>query len=170
MSFSNTNSVTFTRTNAKYLASKIAANLKRIQRLYGEPSDNWINQYEQEAIEYLKAGYAEKVTYGYQRAEKWIEPTLVYTIKDLVNMYSVADDDPGNIRRGADVSGADFTSFLCFSSDWYNLTSEAKAQFKASLPFQRGTGFEPEIDGYLERDHTYSSGSKSLNRSSVKKY
>jgi len=169
MTQSNTNSQSFTRTNAKYLASKIATNLKRIQRFYGAPSDAEIAEYELEAIEYLNSGYADKITYGYKRGDNWIEPTLIYDVQDLAS-YASVDDDPGNIRPNMDVSQASFTSFLHLSKAWLQLSPEEKEKFRKTLPFRRGTGNEPGIEGYLERDHTYSSGGKSLNRSSVKNF
>jgi len=169
MTYSNSFSQSFTLTNAKYLASKVAADLKRIQRFYGKPSDQRITNYELELIALLHHGYLEKVTYGFQRNGNWIEPTLIYTAKKLAVMYAT-DDDPGSIRPGADVSGANFRSFLSYSNAWDKLSSDEQTKFESSLPFQRGTGSEPGINGRIENDHTYSSGGRSLNRGSVKKY
>ena len=67
MSNTFTTTETFTVTHARHLASKVATDLKRIQRFYGEPSDKWINDYEDELVTLLKGGYVETVTYGFQR-------------------------------------------------------------------------------------------------------
>lgn len=47
--------------NATHIAAKIATDLKRMQRFYGEPSDEWIRDFEAEAIELFKAGYVYRV-------------------------------------------------------------------------------------------------------------
>ena len=76
-----------------------------MQRFYGQPSDISIGQYEEELVELLKAGYLGTLTVGYQKSGNWIEPTLRYTARDLGEMQS-ADDDPGKVRPGADITGA----------------------------------------------------------------
>jgi len=168
-SYTINDSVTFTIAHARHMGSKVATDLKRIQRLYGGISDEWIAKYEAELIEYIKAGYIDTVTYGFQLNDQWIEPTLRYTAREL-NGYSVSDDDPGKVRPGADVSGAHFTSFLNFSSKYFSASQAEKDAFKGRLPFSRGTGSEPTIKGYLINDKTYSAGGRSLDRSTVRSY
>lgn len=168
-SFTSSESTTFTLTHAKHIAAKVATDLKRIQRLYGAPSDQTISAYEAEVTELLKAGYLDAVTYGYQRNGSWIEPTLRYTSHELLNS-AANDDDPGKIRPGANISSADFTSYLIYSPAWFKLTSTEQEAFKGKLPFKRSGSPEPSISGYLENDRIYSSGGRALNRSSVRSY
>lgn len=171
-SYTNTDTQTFTATHAKHIAAKVAADLKRIQRLYkyshGLLSDDWISNFELEVTEFLKHGYLGTVTFGFKRNGKWIEPTLRYTAKDLNS--DTDGDDPGKIRPGADISGASFSSYLTYSNKWNELTSDQKEHFKNSLPYQRTGAEEPLIDGYLSKDHTYSSGGKAVDRYQVKSY
>ena len=168
-SFTITDSATFTITHARHMGAKVAADLKRIQRLYGGISDEWIAEYEAELIEYIKAGYVDTVTYGFQINDQWIEPTLRYTAREL-NGYDVSDDDPGKVRPGADVTGARFSSYLTYSSKWSSASQSEKDSFKGRLPFSRGAASEPTIKGYLLNDKTYSAGSRSLARSSVRSF
>ena len=149
MSYSLTvsESTTFTVTHARHMAAKVATDLKRMQRLYGSPSDNDIADYEAEAIALMKAGYLDYVWYGFKLNGCWIEPTLKYTAQDLYT--GSVDDDPGKIRAGADISGATFYSFLTYSSAWNDLTSSEKNAFKTGLPHYRGSADEPSVDGYL---------------------
>jgi len=167
-SLSFTSNTTFTLTHAKYLASKVAADLKRIQRLYGEPSDLRIQQFETEVTELLRKGYLDTVTYGFKRNGNHIEPTLKYTAQDLDGIGS--DDDPGKIRPGADVSGAVFYSFLNYNQTWYKLTAKEQEEFEDLLPFKRSGASQPGISGYLSSDLTYTSGGKSIGRSTVKNF
>ena len=168
-SYTISNTQTFTVTHAKYLASKVATDLKRMQRFYGYPSDSHISSYESELVELLKNGYLSEVIYGFQRNNSWIEPCLKYTANDLSNVYT-ADDDPGRILPGADISGASFYSYLVTNSKYQNLSSNEKESFGQTLPFQRNGAPEPGINGYMSADKTYSSGGKSLNRSTLKNY
>lgn len=169
MSFTHTESQTFTITHAQHLASKMATDLKRIQRFYDDPSDRDIDDYEGELTALLKAGYLREVTYGFQRNGSWIEPTVKYNALDL-NGWDGVDDDPGKIRPRANVAGAVFTSFLTYSSAWSSLTEDQKTEFKRDLPLTRGYGDAPGVSGYLEQDRSYSAGGRALNRSSVRSW
>lgn len=157
---------TFTLTNAKYLASKIATDLKRIQRFYGSPSDSQIADYEAEITELLKEGYLDNITYGYKRNGIWIKPSIKYNSIELSNGNT--DDDPGKIPIGADISNASFGSFLCKNSKWNNLSQTEKDNFLKRLPINRTDGSFPQSDGYFTNDLTYGSGGKAINRSTLK--
>jgi hypothetical protein len=171
MSYSSTatETKTFTLTHAKHLAAKVAADLKRLQRLYGHITDERIAEFEGEATELLRQGYLGTVTYGFQRNDKWIEPTLRYTASELAD--GGTDDDPGRVRPGLDISGAAFHSYLTYSHAWNALTTERRATVKQQLPLQRVNGLEsPVSNGYFAHDKTYSSGGRSLGRASVRSY
>jgi hypothetical protein len=165
---SYTYSQTFTETHAKHIAAKVATDLKRIQRFYGELTDTRIGNYEKEIIQYLKKGYLTEVTYGFKKNGQWIEPTLRYTAKEL--SISGIDDDPGKVRPNADVSGATFYSYLVSSDAFANASSVERENFYNSLPFLRGGADAPGVNGYFSSDKLYSSGGKGLDRSTLKKY
>lgn len=168
-SFTATETRTFTITHARHLAAKVASDLKRIQRLYGGISDERIVQFEGEATELLRRGYLDTVTYGFQRDGRWIEPTLRYTAQELA--LEGADDDPGKVRPGQDVSGASFHSYLTHTASWWSLSEQQRESIELDLPIQRTTGSEPEVsNGYFVNDKTYSSGGRSLGRASVRSY
>lgn len=168
-SYTSSESQTFTVTHAKHISSKVATDLKRMQRFYKSPNDAVIEAYEAELILLLKAGYLGTVTYGFKRDGKWIEPTLRYTAKDLAGL-SCSDDDPGRVRPGGNIEGAIFGSYLIYSSAWDKLSESERNDFQKKLPFQRGGADEPGISGYLSPDKTYSSGGRALERSIVKSY
>ena len=169
-SFTATETRTFTLTHAKHLAVKVATDLKRIQRLYGTLSDAEIVRYEGEATELLRQGYLGTVTYGFKRDGGWIEPTLRYTAHELAQNGG-ADDDPGRVPPGNNVSGAVFYSYLTYSSAWDALTPDQRATVKSLLPVQRLGASQPQVsNGYFDDDKTYSAGSRSLGRASVRSY
>jgi hypothetical protein len=171
MSYSYTVSETesFTVTHARHMAAKVATDLKRMQRLYGSPSDADIASYEAEIIEFLKLAYLGTVTYGFRRDGNWIEPTLRYTARDLAGS-AANDDDPGRVRPGASIAGATFYSYLTYGGGWSNTAAPEREAFKKRLPFQRGGAPEPGVSGYLSEDRTYSAGGRALNRASVRSY
>lgn len=160
---------TFTITHAKHLASKVATDLKRMQRFYGSPSDGRIAEFEEELIELLKANCLEEVTYGYKKNDNWIEPALRYTAKDLYGMGS--DDDPGRVPPGMDVSAAHFYSFLTYNSNWDKLSAAEQAALKGRFSLQRGTANAPTVlNGFFLDDKTYTSGGRSLGRATIRTY
>jgi hypothetical protein len=168
-SYTISESTTFTVTHAKHMAAKVATDLKRLQRLYGRPSDADIANYEAEVIELLKFGYLGTLTVGFKRDNAWINPTLRYTARDLAG-ESANDDDPGRLRPGADITGATFHNFLTYSATWKTLSSAEKESFKKRIPFSRVGMDEPGISGYFVDDRVYSSGCRALNRASVRSF
>jgi len=168
-SYTITESTTFTITHARHMAAKVSADLKRMQRFYGFPSDVDISNYETEAIELLKAGHLGILTLGFLRDGHWIEPTLRYTARDLAGM-AASDDDPGRVQPGRDISGARFHNQLTYSSVWDSLPDSEKEAFEQRLPFRRRTMAQPPANGYMVDDKTYSAGGRALSRASLRAY
>ena len=168
-SFTLSESTTFTVTHARHMAAKVSADLKRIQRFYGSPSDLDIADYEEEATELLKAGYFGTHMLGFRRGGLWIPPTLRYTARDLAGA-AANDDDPGNVKPGANIAGASFYSYLTYSPAWHALTEAQREAFRQRMPFSRPGAPQPGINGYLVEDRVYSAGGRALNRSSVRSY
>ncbi len=162
-SYSVTSTDTFTLTHAKHMAAKVATDLKRMQRLYGYPSDADIADYEAECIALLKAGYFGEMTYGFRRNGDWITPTLRHKARDLAGA-SAPDDDPGRVPPGADISGATFYSYHVHGTGWHAATQSERDAF----PHKRVGAPAPGVNGYLVDDRTYSAGGKALGRSSVR--
>ena len=167
-SFTYTGTQTFTRAHAKRISFKVATDLKRMQRLYGLPTDLKIEEYELELIELVTAGYLRTVTYGYRRDDSWIEPTVRYTAFELADPEF--GDDPGRVRARANISAASFYSYLTYSSAWNALSGTEQDAFEESLPFKRGGAPEPGIDGYLQQDLAYSAGGRGLQRATVRSW
>lgn len=169
MSFSVTESRTFTLTHARHLASKVKTDLKRIQRLYpGHLTDERIDKFEAEITELLRHGYLKVVTYGFKRNDEWIPPSLRYTAQELA--YGEIDDDPGRVLPGANITGARFGSYLEYSSAWDCLTAAQQEAFDSTLPLRRTGAAPPSVSGYFAEDKTYTSGGRALGRSSVRSF
>jgi hypothetical protein len=157
----------FTIVHARYMASKVATDLRRFQRFYTAPSDASIASYEAELVELLKHDVVDTVIYGFKRDGKWTEAAVRY--RSIGGSLS-ADDDPGKIRPGLDVAGASFTSFLVFNESWSKLSDAERAAIEAGLPFQRASGSGPGLEaGYWADDLTYGAGGRGLARSTVRR-
>jgi hypothetical protein len=168
-SYTITESTTFTVTHARHMAAKVSADLKRMQRFYGYPSDADICNYEAEVVDLLKAGYLGSLTVGFLRDGQWIEPTLRYTARDLAGM-AANDDDPGRVSPSCDISGAKFHNQLTYSSAWAALSASDKEAFEQRMPFRRRTMAQPPVNGRMVEDKTYSAGGWALGRASVRAY
>lgn len=166
-SYTIVETTTFTITSARHMAAKVATDLKRLQRLYGFPSDDDIADYEEEITQLLQKGYLGTATYGFRKDDHWIEPMVRYTARDLAGA-DAADNDPGLILPGANTSGALFCSYVTYSAAWWELTSDQKHAFKSQLPFYRSGAPEPAVNGYLRSDRTYSAGGRALDRQSLR--
>jgi hypothetical protein len=165
-SYSITRSRTFTRVHARYIAAKVAADLMRMRRFYGDPSEWMISALQNELVELLVAGYLDVATCGFIRDGKWITPTVMYTASELGD--DGPDDDPGRIPPGADASGAGFWSYVTYSQAWFMLTQEQRKKFYEHLQISRVGAATPGVNGYFAQDRTYSSGGRALIRSSVR--
>jgi len=167
MSYTTTNTRTNTRTWAKYLASKVAADLKRCQRFYGKPTDAQIDDFVDELTEVLVAGYLESIEYGFKKSERRVV-TLRYTVDSVGNL---SDDRSGGVYASADITGASWFSFAIYNSAYFALTTSQRQEFKKKLPFDRTAGAEPtDGNGYWTADRSYSQDGSGVSRNTFRPY
>jgi Bacterial HORMA domain family 1 len=166
MSTSYTHSNTFTRTHARYLASKVAADLRQMQLFYGGPSDSDIEDYIEELTELLVGGYLSSVDYGFHGASGWAV-ALNYTVRSDGTLNT--DDRAGRIPVGVNISGCRFYSYLRRSSKWWNLTQAERDKINESISIKRGGANEPKVgSGVWVQDKIYSSNGTSFTRLTLK--
>lgn len=156
---------TFTRTHAKYLASKVVADLYQCARLYGKPRTDEIADYEEELVVLLVGGYVAEYEFGFKRKGKRVV-TWQYRVNahgDLVG--GGADDRAGGVYARAKLDDAVYFNFLSYSDKWWNLTPAARRAIKDRLPIQRSSGTLPaDGDGHWVSDRTYSNGGVAVSR------
>ena len=163
-----TTSETFTLTHAKYLASKVAADLLQMQMFYGSPTNEKINQYISELTTLLVHGYLDSVDYGFRKDNKWVVQTN-YSVKN--GSISTTDDRSGSIYPGADVSGATWGSYLRKSSKYYLQGQTEKDRIETLMPFSRGDQDEPGFQpGRFVSDKYYYNGGVGLERKVFQPY
>lgn len=158
-------SQSFTRTHAKYLASKVVADLYQCARLYGRPGTDSIPDYEAELVELLVGGYVDRYEFGFKKGGKRVV-SWQYAVTaggDLVG--GGTDDSAGGVYARAKVAGADYFNFLSYSQKWSDLASSDRDRIEGTLPFSRSTGTLPvDGNGYWVQDRTYSSSGTSVAR------
>jgi hypothetical protein len=153
---SYTYTTTFTRTHAKYLASKVVADLYQCNLLYDHPLFNWIEAYQEELITLLAGGYVEAYEFGFQRYNKRVL-SWHYTVGPAGDLEG--DSRSGNLARGVDIGDAQYFNFLTYSDKWLGLSQAERNAVEGALPFQRPSGFAPEDgSGYWVTEHSYSAG------------
>lgn len=166
MSISATRSVTFTATSARHLTSKIAADLRTMNRYYDLPSLTEIDEYAEEAAQLLLGGYLGWVDYGLRRpnaggGKEWVLQ-LRYTVSSSGILH---DEHPGGVPANAPTEGASFYSYLSYSPAFNALPPPQRAAVKAALPVQRtGAAESPRAGGTINGQRSYSRDGVSLSR------
>jgi hypothetical protein len=147
---------TFTITDARYIASKIAADLDLL-RAYcgGRPSEPLVSNLAIEASLLLDARYLKSVEYGFRRNGVTVL-ALKYVARSDGTLTS--DDRPGRVYVESDVSDAKWYSFLEYSDAFLRLPQAQRDRFEATLPIQRvGTAAPQAGNGYWDQTRIYSS-------------
>lgn len=162
MSYSYTKTETFTITHARYLSSKVAADMHLCAQYYGEPSEDSIRRYAEEFAQYLKEGYISKYEFGYKKNGRRVV-CWRYTVSESGTITS--DDNAGKVVSFADIDGAVFYNFLWTNAKYAALSSSEQERFEAGLPVNRTAGSPPDDgNGYWTSDKNYSSAGVGLGR------
>jgi hypothetical protein len=168
MTYSTTTTNTFSLTSAKYVASKVAADLRYIRALYGKPDESDIERWIEELVLWIQSGYLGTVTYGFKRDDKWVVAAR-YAADRSGGLTQ--DDSTGRLAPGVDVSGCSFYNYLTHSDAWSRLTASQQAAFEATLPFQRTGADEPGVaGGFWQEDRAYSADGGGVRRSTIRRY
>jgi hypothetical protein len=159
---STTTTSTFTRTNARYLASKIAADLRQLRSFYGRPTEQQIGDLYDELVEMLAGGYVARYEAGFRKdGERVVSERYIVTASG-----TSTDERAGGIYARADVTGASWFTFMSYSTAWWNLSEGARQAVNDAVPIDRTPGQEPtDGNGYWENGRSYASGGTSTSRS-----
>lgn len=162
-----TTSSTFTRTGAKYIASKVLADLRGMRDYYGEPSESQILDYYGELTELLVGGYIESVEYGFRKNGRRVV-TLYY---EVLSDGSLSDEKSGRVYARADISNSKWFSFLTHNGKWASLSPADRQQIEARIPVKRSPGKSPQDgNGYWMADKNYSSQGVGTQRRTFRPY
>jgi hypothetical protein len=169
-SYTTTNTATesFTLTHAKYLASKVTADMVRCQQLYGLPTDPQINIYGTELALLLRDGHVSEYEFGFKKGDQRLV-SWKYTV--VGSSLDAVDDRPGKMVSGVKLESAAFFNFLSPSSKWFGLSSTEREAKEKELPFRRSEGSGPQDGlGYWAQDLSYSSTGITLGRKTFRPF
>lgn len=162
MSSTYTMTSTITRTDARYVTSKVAADLRQFQIFYGPPSDSEIADYVEELTELLSGRYLDYIEYGFRRDNAWVVSARYIARWDG---GLDADERPGRIPVGADIRSATWGSYLVTNGAWSALPLAARQQIEARIPIKRGHAKVPGYGaGIWVEDRTYGRNGVSVAR------
>jgi Bacterial HORMA domain family 1 len=154
VSYTTTQTTTFNRSHARYVATKVAADLRRMQRLYGWPTEKVIDDLIEEITEMLALDYLRTVEIGFERDGKRVVSVKYESRRDGT---LVSDDSAGGLPRGVDTSGCDRINYMTYTEKFNALTSAQQLAVKETLPYIRGGAPEPtDGEGYWTQDRSYS--------------
>jgi hypothetical protein len=161
MTISMTRASTFTIADARYVSSKLGADLRNLNARYSKPALSNIDDFVEETAQYLKAGYLESVDFGFKDGDRWIL-RLRYT---AAAGGQLQDEAPGRLPSAVDVIGYAFHSYLKPNSTFYALGSADQAAFEGALRIQRGIAPEPSaFEGQHGNQAQYARNGAGLNR------
>ena len=163
--YTHSHASTFTLTNAKYLASKVQADLMRLHRYYygshGAPALDQIERYYEELVLLQVYNFLDKIEYGFVDGHQWIK-ALQYAARQ--GGVLAVDDDPGGIRFSYVPPQAQFSSMLVYNHRWQTAIAE-KAEFLRKSPIYRTEG--KDYKGTWSHQRAYSSGGRGLVRAGI---
>lgn len=150
----STRTATFNRSHARYVATKVAADLKRMQALYGWPSGPEIENLMTEITETLAMDYLKSIEIGFVRGGRRVVTVKYESRRDGT---LTGDDNAGGIPRNVDISGCNKLNMLGYTSKFYALSKTDQDAFESSMPYVRNTAPAPtDGSGYWSQDRTYS--------------
>ena len=151
----SSHTTSFTRTHAREIASKVAADLRQMNRLYDKPNEAKIQNLIKEFVEFVVNGYMRSIEYGFKRDGDWVLSARYEIRAD----GTVADTGPGGLYAHADVDGLPFYSYLDYSDKWWELAEQQRQGFCEGIPVKRSGADAPgHAGGYWEGGRSYASG------------
>ena len=161
--YTSTEAVTFTITNAEYIASKVKTDLMRLCRYYNTPTLEEIEKYHTEMILLQMFNFLDEIMYGFSLDETWVK-ALKYTARQ--GGVVTADEDPGGIHYSPLPPQAKFSSLLRYNDHWRRESQlNNKRIFLQKTPIIREPG--NNYSGNWVQQRAYSSGGRGILRSGI---
>ena len=163
--FTQSETGTFSVTDAKYIASKVKTDLMRFHRYYyrshNAPEILHIENLNEEFELLLFYNLLHEIEYGFKKNGVW-EKALKYSSRQSGVMDG--NDVPGGIGPTPISADARFSSFLVYNERSYTCEEDMR-RFRSRSPITRGTGIRSV--GNWDQQRSYSSGGRGVLRSGI---
>jgi Bacterial HORMA domain family 1 len=162
MSYSSSQSQTFTIADARKIAAHVAGDMRLLNSYYDYPALADIDDYLEELAQLLNARYLESLEIGFKREGRRVFSLFYEVLED----GTLSDNRAGGVPTGYDVEGAEKFNFVTYSAARERLSSADWEAFKKTLPVQRTSGSAP-VDGeghWVSDDRSYASGNRGVRR------
>lgn len=166
MTYSYTQTHTFTILHARQITSKIATDLRQLSVFYDLVPKSMISDFAEEASILMNEGALESVEYGFKR-----NGVVFFSLRyEARNGSLETDDNPGRIPTDLNTDGAIWYTFLRFSRKFNQSSLEEQNRIEALLPIKRTAANEPSVGfwSYWEEERVYSAGGRSVARKRLK--
>ena len=141
-------------TSRERTVSKVVADLRGMRAYYNQSSESMIWEFYEELAELLAGGYVASVEYGFKQDGRRIVSLYYQARTD----GSLTDGKSGGVYARADISGAQWFTFLVYSRKWDLLSPSAQQEIKGRITIQRSYGQAPgDGNGYWNTDRSYAS-------------
>jgi hypothetical protein len=158
----NTSTTSFTLTDARRLASKVAADMDQCNQFYGYPSHEAILKYLDELTIKLSEKCIEAYEFGFETPDGKRVISWKYTVSpagDLVGGRA------GGLYSKADVSDAKHFNFLTPNRNWYAKTDLERSRIDSRHAVKRSLSSGPsDGNGYWAEERIYDSGGVAMTR------
>jgi hypothetical protein len=162
MSVSFTASETFSIVHARHISSRVAADMRLMNCYYGYPSEAAIENYLEEVAQFLAGGYLKSFEVGFKRNGRRLF-TLFYEVRAD---GTLTDSRAGGVPTNINITSAVPFNYLIHSTAWWELNTDDRDAFEATLPVQRKEEAEP-VDGqgyWIHDDRSYAAAGTGLRR------
>jgi len=162
VTYSYTNTDSFTIAHARKLAGKVSADMNQCRLFYGQPSEIGIAQYQDELVVMLADEYVDKYEFGFKTSDDSRVVSWRYTVTASGDLEGGRS---GGLHAKADISGAVWFNFMWTNTKWWNLTDAGRETVRARHKIVRTSG-EPPTDGAGRwvQDRSYGAGGVVLQR------
>ena len=128
--------------------------MHQCQRFYGLPTDEQIENYQEELTVLLHGGYVKSYEFGFKTRDDRRVVSWYYTVGPAGDLEGSRS---GGLYPSAEIADAVTFNFLSYSDPWFSLSGTEKVNIKAKHSVRRSDGvpvlatlaIRPQIDGYV---------------------
>ncbi len=149
---------------ASHLAGPILEDMRNCHRLYGFPSQSWIDDYETELLFLLRHRYLNTYEFGFERKNN---RALSWHYEFDYSRAAAAKPIGPRRIRAISLRDCQFFNYVTYTPSWSKLSAEEKKRIRAKLPVKRVNNPPPsDGKGFWKDQQSFSSKGAAFNKRS----